>query len=72
MVAVIRVTTHIIAGHGSRRIEYRCGDLVLAGIAEATEWCLRGWACPADSTPAPPASVPLLECFPCEALAASA
>ena len=74
MVAVVRVTRHIIAGHGCRKAEYRCGDLVLTGLAHATEWCLRGWAEPADSpnSAAPSLSIPaLVECFPCEALVSS-
>jgi hypothetical protein len=46
MVAEIRVLNHIVAGHGSRKLEYRAGDVVLAALPEATEWCLRGWAAP--------------------------
>ena len=77
MVAIIRLTRHVIAGYGCRKTEYRCGDLVLTGLAQATEWCLRGWAEPAatlDSAAlhaASPAAPALVECFPCEALAAS-
>jgi hypothetical protein len=47
---------------------------VLTGLAHATEWCLRGWAEPADSpnSAAPSLSIPaLVECFPCEALVSS-
>ncbi len=73
MVATVRLTRDIIAGHGCRKTEYRCGDLVLTGLAHATELCLRGWAEPADSpnSAASPAAPALVECFPCEALAAS-
>jgi hypothetical protein len=73
MVAVIRLTRDIITGHGCRKTEYRRGDLVLTGLAHATEWCLRGWAEPAHSfdSAAAPAAHALVECFPCEAMAAS-
>jgi hypothetical protein len=73
MVAIIRLTRDIIAGQGCRKTEYRCGDLVLTGLAHATVWCLRGWAEPADSPKvvASPAAPALVECFPCEVLAAS-
>jgi hypothetical protein len=52
MVAEIRVLNRIVAGHGSRSAEYRAGDVVLAALPEAMEWCLRGWATPA-TTPSP-------------------
>ena len=73
MVVIVRLTKHIIAGYGCRKTEYRRGDLVLTGLAQATEWCLRGWAEPAHSLgcAASPAVPALVECFPCEALAAS-
>jgi len=73
MVAIIRLNRDIITGHGCRKSEYRRGDLVLTGLAHATEWCLRGWAEPAESldTVASPEVPALVECFPCEALAAS-
>ena len=74
MVAVVRLTRHIIAGHACRKVEYRSGDLVLTSLADATEWCLRGWAEPAnspDSATASLATPTLVECFPCEALVSS-
>ena len=73
MVAIIRLNRDIITGHGCRKTEYRRGDLVLTGLAHATEWCLRGWAEPAGSLDAgaSPDAPALVECFPCEALAAS-
>ena len=87
MVSVVRLTRHLIAGYGCREAEYRCGDLVLAGSAEATEWCLRGWAAPVEIgeeagrpmvaplvslTLAPSLAIrPLVECSPCEALVSS-
>jgi hypothetical protein len=78
MVSVVRLTRHLIAGYGCREAEYRCGDLVLAASAEATEWCLRGWAAPAEigeeagrPMVAPLAVRPLVECSPCEALVSS-
>jgi hypothetical protein len=37
-----RVLNHIVAGYGSRTVEYRAGDVVLAALTEAMEWCLRG------------------------------
>jgi hypothetical protein len=46
--SVVCLTRHIIAGHGCRKVEYRAGDLVLASLVEAFEWCLRGWAKPAE------------------------
>ncbi|HXN47498.1 MAG TPA: hypothetical protein VN893_12705 [Bryobacteraceae bacterium] len=49
MVAIVRLTRHVIAGCGCRKTEYRCGDLVLTRLGHATEWCLRGWAEPAGS-----------------------
>ena len=49
MVAEIRVLNRIVAGHGSRSAEYRAGDVVLAALPEAMEWCLRGWAAPATA-----------------------
>lgn len=48
MVAEIRVLNHIVAGRGSRKLEYRAGDVVLAALTEAMEWCLRGWAAPPE------------------------
>ena len=73
MVAVIRLTRDITTGYGCRKAEYRCGDLVLTRLGHATEWCLRGWAEPVESLDAvaSPAAPALVECFPCEALAAS-
>ena len=73
MVAIVRLTRHVIVGYGDRKAEYRRGDLVLTSLAQATEWCLRGWAEPAATldSAASPATPALVECFPCEALAAS-
>jgi hypothetical protein len=51
VIAVVCLTRHIIAGHGCRTAEYRAGDVVLAGMAEAMEWCLRGWAEPQARPP---------------------
>jgi hypothetical protein len=53
MVAEIRVLNHIVAGRGSHKLEYRAGDVVLAALTEATEWCLRGWAAPPEPRAVP-------------------
>ena len=72
MVAIVRLTRHVIVGYACRKTEYRCDDLVLTSIDQATVWCLRGWAEPATSPDSAAASgPPLVECFPCEALAHS-
>jgi hypothetical protein len=88
MTAEIRLLKHVIAGHGSRQREYHAGDVVLAGLTEAMEWCLRGWAKPADAKedaaannsgeqadeapPVPFHGGALVECFRCVPLAYSA
>jgi hypothetical protein len=59
MVAEIRVLSHIVAGRGSRKLEYRAGDRVLTTLTEAMEWCLKGWAAPPEpASPPRPSSEP--------------